>query len=329
VKFLTVELHRIDCVDKTFDISFNPQIDLLERSIRELGIIDPVILLDLFEGEYKIVSGFSRMLVAQKLSIARIPALIYSALDLSEKELFILRLGHNYPHRKYNPVEKGIILQKARKRFGLSLDEVIEVIHPLIGLNKSRVEIERFEEVASYNIDLKKRLAEGKITLDSAGRLSKYKREDLESVLECFDELNPSSSNQRRIIEYLEEISLVSACSLKALLNKTRFKEVLMDEKMTPSQKCARFINKLEEVRFPIYSAAEKYFKSLRKKLRLPSNVQFDHAPFFEGANFEFRIKSSSSEALRETFKNLLELTSEDEFMNFFRIDEKMKEGVS
>ena len=328
MKYTTIPLHRIDVNDKTYDIGYRNDLELLKISISRSGIVDPVIILDVFENHYKIVSGFNRIKAAQNLSLIEIPVLIYSAYDKSGKELFIIHLEHNYPDRIYNPVEKGIILHKAVENFGFNEIEIIEIIHPFIRLDKNLHDLSRYNKVVSYSERLKESIAEGRITLDAAKHINEFSSEDFESILLVIEKLNPSASNQKIMIDFLEKISLKDSVTINKILKEVEISEIIEDMRMTQSQKCSKFMDIIKSRNLPLYSKAEEIFRELKKKLKLPPKVQLEHSPFFENPDFEVRIKAGNTGELSEILKKLSDLTTKQEFSDIFHIDELIQMEV-
>ena len=126
----------------------------------------------------------------------------------------------------------------------------------------------------------------------------------------------------------MRELSIRENCSIKSLLEDKGFVNVLLDKKSTSSQKCAKFLKILREMRYPIFMEADRCFKELKKKLKLPSNVSFEHSPYFENPDYEVLMKVSSAEQSVNTLKKLLDITSRKEYLEIYQIDEKLKGEV-
>lgn len=328
MKFTVTQLHRINLSDRTFDTGYKKDCSSLEVSISRFGIISPVILLDLFENQYRIITGFSRIRAAQKLMLLDIPAIILSSYDRSEKEYFMINLEHNYPYRKYNPVEKGIILHKASMKFKFNDDEIIEQIFPLIDLSNGQFDLKRYIEIDSYKENLKDLLASGTITLETAGILNDLKSEDTETILNIFESFKPSASNQRVILETIDDIIKRDKCSIIELLDAIDLKSILDNKRMTSSQKCFKFMEKLKMRKFPIYCKAENRFKDLKKQLDLPSKVSIEHSPYFESPGIELKMKISNQRESKKILDKLSEILFKQEFSDLFTINDLLMGDV-
>ncbi len=58
-----VPLQQIDVTDETFSVNFMPDLEKLRSSIKEVGLIEPVVLKKKNQG-YQIVCGFRRIRLA-------------------------------------------------------------------------------------------------------------------------------------------------------------------------------------------------------------------------------------------------------------------------
>ena len=107
----------------------------------------------------------------------------------------------------------------------------------------------------------------------TANQITKYSTEDCKSIIDYFGKLKPSSSNQKLILEYLEDISSRDDRSIKSILDDDEFGEILNNDKITHSQKCLKFMTNLRSRKFPLCTRAEISFNELRKKLKLPLEI--------------------------------------------------------
>jgi len=97
-------------------MKFNPEsIDELAQSIRETGVIQPIVVVP--EGDnYKIIVGERRWRAAQKAGLKRIPALVRTI--PKEKQLEV-SLVENLQRESLNPLEVAIVFQRMMEEFYL------------------------------------------------------------------------------------------------------------------------------------------------------------------------------------------------------------------
>lgn len=113
---------------KDFDIE---KIELLGESIKEHGIINPIIVKK--EGEfYKIVAGERRWRAAKNLGIKKVPIILKS---LTEKEVAEISLIENIQREDLNPIEEALAYKRLSEEFNLTQEEIAKKV------GKSRVAI--------------------------------------------------------------------------------------------------------------------------------------------------------------------------------------------
>lgn len=95
-------------------------IDELADSIREHGIIQPLIVIPAHKG-YIIVAGERRYRAAQKAGLKKVPALVRTLSDQHKLELALIE---NIQRRDLNPLETATAYLKLRDQFNLKLEEI-------------------------------------------------------------------------------------------------------------------------------------------------------------------------------------------------------------
>jgi ParB family chromosome partitioning protein len=95
----------------------------LKRSVREHGILQPVIVSPLDEHRYRLVAGERRLTAAKQLHLATIPALIRSVQDHQRLEL---QLIENLHRKDLNPFEEANGYQRLIDEFNLTQEDVAQ-----------------------------------------------------------------------------------------------------------------------------------------------------------------------------------------------------------
>ena len=113
---------------KSFD---NDKISELAQSIKEHGIIQPIIL-NKKDEHYVIVAGERRWRASKLLGLKEVPAIV---MDLNDRNILEISLIENIQRQDLNPIEEAIAYQKLLSDFNLTQDELSKRI------GKSRVAI--------------------------------------------------------------------------------------------------------------------------------------------------------------------------------------------
>jgi ParB family chromosome partitioning protein len=102
--------------------TFEPQaLNELADSIREHGIIQPLIVTARPEGGYELVAGERRWRAAQLAGLERVPALVR---EIAPQRLLELALVENIQRADLSPIEEGLAYEALKREFNLT-DEVI------------------------------------------------------------------------------------------------------------------------------------------------------------------------------------------------------------
>lgn len=93
----------------------------LSESIKELGILQPVIVSKLDNGSFKLIAGERRWRAAKLAGLDKIPALIK---DVSSQTALEIALIENIQREELNPIETAEALQRLHQEFNLSQEEL-------------------------------------------------------------------------------------------------------------------------------------------------------------------------------------------------------------
>jgi len=98
----------------------NEQLHELVESIREQGIIQPLIVRKV-NGKYELIAGERRWRAARELGLTDAPAIVREA---SDREVLELALIENLQREDLNPIEEAAAYEKLSKDFGLTQDDI-------------------------------------------------------------------------------------------------------------------------------------------------------------------------------------------------------------
>ncbi len=104
----------------------------LADSIKEKGVIQPILVTDLGNGKYELVAGERRWRAAKMAGLLEIPAIIR---DFSEEDKLEIALIENIQRSDLNPIEEALAYKEIMERLNLSQEELAQ----RIGKNRSSV----------------------------------------------------------------------------------------------------------------------------------------------------------------------------------------------
>lgn len=131
----------------------------LVASIRQHGILVPLVVTPAEAGNYYIVAGERRWRAAQMMPLATVPAIIRDAGELERLELGLIE---NIQREDLNPLELSAAYQKLIDEFSLTQDQVAERV------GKARSSVGNILRLLNLPEPIKKALADNKITFGHA-----------------------------------------------------------------------------------------------------------------------------------------------------------------
>jgi ParB family transcriptional regulator, chromosome partitioning protein len=111
---------------------FNPrrafseaQLDELTQSIRDRGIIQPLIVRPAGNDNYEIVAGERRWRAAQRAGLHDVPVVV---VEVNDREAFQLAIIENVQRADLNPIEEANAYQRLATEFDYSQEEVAKTV---------------------------------------------------------------------------------------------------------------------------------------------------------------------------------------------------------
>ena len=101
------------------------ELEDLARSIRDKGLLQPVVVRKLPEGGFELVSGERRLRAARKAGLTELPSIIR---DVDEEEMLVLALVENLQREDLNAVEEAKAYRELISRFELKHEEVARAL---------------------------------------------------------------------------------------------------------------------------------------------------------------------------------------------------------
>jgi ParB family chromosome partitioning protein len=112
-------------------------LEALAESIREKGVLQPLLVRPLGDGRYAIVAGERRYRAAKMAGLAEVPVRV---LDLSEKEARLLALVENLQREDLNPYEETLgVLDLLSEELGKTREEVVGLLRQMKNAKEGRI----------------------------------------------------------------------------------------------------------------------------------------------------------------------------------------------
>ncbi len=136
--------------------SFNPEkLDELTNSIKEKGVIQPIIVRKTDEG-YELVAGERRLVAAKKLGLVIIPAIL--AENLSKEGSLELSIIENVQREDLNPIDQAKGYKRLIEEFELSHEDISKKV------GKDRTTISNILRLLHLPEEVQKSLVSGELS---------------------------------------------------------------------------------------------------------------------------------------------------------------------
>jgi ParB family chromosome partitioning protein len=138
------------------------QLDELAASVKEKGIIQPLIVRSIEGGQYEIVAGERRWRAAQMAQLHDIPVIVR---EFDDTEVLEVAIIENIQRADLNAVEEAAGFKQLMDRFGHTQEKLAEA------LGKSRSHIANLLRLLSLPLDVQSLVIEGKLSAGHARAL--------------------------------------------------------------------------------------------------------------------------------------------------------------
>lgn len=290
-----VDIHRIDESDTFYRISTDENLESLCRSISEIGLLCPPLLIEKGARSFTIVSGFRRIAACKSLNLSQIEAYRIRE-DLSASRLALMAVSENSLCRPLNPIEtaRGLRLLSrttdSEPDFRDAARKASLPYHP--GLNR------KLMSLLDLPLEVRNAVITGDLPVAIATELFRLGVAEAARFSEIFSSLKLSLNKQREVMTLCEEISLREDLPVLRVLHEPGFLKILDNPDLDRNQKSRALRLYLRQRRFPSLSRAEAAFAGIVKRLDLGAGVQLQPPKDFEGTAFSLCLKFETAEQL-------------------------------
>jgi ParB family chromosome partitioning protein len=141
----------------------------LAESIKQYGVLQPLIVSEKKDGGYELVAGERRLRASQIAGVPTVPAIIK---QLPEKSKLEIALIENIQRSNLDPIEEAFAFKRLIDEFGLSQQEVADK------MSKSRSAVANAVRLLDLPLSAQTALIEGKINSGQARTILSLEGED-------------------------------------------------------------------------------------------------------------------------------------------------------
>jgi ParB family transcriptional regulator, chromosome partitioning protein len=134
-------------------------IEELARSIKESGVLQPIVVRHASRGRYELIAGERRFRAAKKAGLKRIPAVVR---DVPDDRVLELALVENIQRENLSPVEEARAYKALSEKYGLTQEKIAERV------GKERATVANAMRLLALSEKCLRMLEDGKISAGHA-----------------------------------------------------------------------------------------------------------------------------------------------------------------
>ena len=142
---------------KTFN---DASIEELSRSVKEHGIIQPLVVTKIGDDKYRLIAGERRFRAAQKAGLEIVPVVIKET--MADGDVLQVALIENIQREDLNPIEEAYAYHQLHEEFQLTQEEISKRV------GKERSTVANFLRLLKLPDSVKKLLAAGQLSMGHA-----------------------------------------------------------------------------------------------------------------------------------------------------------------
>jgi ParB family chromosome partitioning protein len=163
---LEVDIDRLTPNELQPRVQFDDdKLEELARSIKDKGIIQPILVRPLAGGAYRIIAGERRWRAAQRAGLLKVPVVVRDVADGSAQQQLELALIENVQRENLNPIDEALAYQRLAEQFALTQEQIAAAV------GKDRSSVANFMRLLKLPEEVRADLAAGSLSMGHARTL--------------------------------------------------------------------------------------------------------------------------------------------------------------
>ena len=247
--------------DNPYQVKDNEDMENLIESIKQYGVIDPLLVRPRENGGYEIISGHRRKYACEKAGIKQIPVLIR---DMDKNMAVITLVDSNLQRSDILPSEKAFAFKmklEAEKHQGISTygQDVHKLSRDNVTDNISGRQVQRYIRLTELIRPLLQLVDENKMAMSPAVEISYLRKQEQKDLFETIEseDCTPSYSQAVR----MRELSKQNKLDMDTIFN------IMIEEKANQKEQIKFKVEKLKDF-FPKGYTSKQMQETIEKLLK-------------------------------------------------------------
>ena len=139
------------------------RLDALAASVKETGVLQPIVVRRLDEGKYEIVAGERRWRAALRAGLLKVPVVVR---DVPDEKRLELALIENVQRENLNPIEEARAYRRLADELGRTQEEIARAV------GKDRATVANYQRLLALPGDVQAEIASGALSMGHARALA-------------------------------------------------------------------------------------------------------------------------------------------------------------
>src|SRR4030042_6949647 len=211
-----IELEEFDEAPGPNCMSFDFDIEILINSIEAVGLINMPFVTRNREGRLDIVTGYRRIMALKSMKYTRIYCRDLSDSGFSEHEIFLINLYDNIATRRFNEVEKGMILKGLMMHN--SREDIEKHFMQILDIKNPR-EIDILMKINELNEREKRSITNGDISSNTIRLVHGLDNSSRSVILRGISGFGFNFNQKLQYIDYITDISVKEDKSIADIMD--------------------------------------------------------------------------------------------------------------
>ena len=298
VKMETIEIDKIDALDRRFSISYPLADERLLASIARFGVLGPLALRK--GGRAVVITGHKRLDAALRLGIGKVPC-IFS--DADDRQALLMSINDNLA-RPLNTVEKAVCVEKMAG-LGFPVEEIYGVME-MLGLPAREKALNTCMAAASAEEPVWAFIVRHGLPLQVVEQLFWFEGGEVQEIIRLVGPLRPTVSSLRETLHLMMLLKVKRGEIDLAGLEGAKDMEALR-----------RALRKRTN---PLLSGLEEKLAGILAACALPPYVRVRVDPAFERESVDITIQARNNEEVEGALAKLGNVAREGLFGGIFEL---------
>ncbi|MGE5841719.1 MAG: ParB/RepB/Spo0J family partition protein [Deltaproteobacteria bacterium] len=286
-----------------YTMSYGFNLDILCESIRKVGLINPPLVSRNRDGVFEIVSGYRRIMALRTLGELQIFCYDVTQALRSPAERFFAAFYENLATRKFNDVEKAILL--AGLQDYVTREEILTSYMPLLSLPSHEGTLKSYMKLLDLEENVRNAIAVEELSMNVAKALVEMEKDSRQTLFHWIQMLKLNFNYQSKFVEYLQDISARENVKPSEALSERSCSQIIENPRLNTPQKAKAVLEVLRARRSPRLAQAQAIVERNLSAISLPKDASIHYDPGLEDPYYHLDVRFRHGEDLKKTIDEL------------------------